>query len=715
MGGPPDSVVLTHPANWSTFKVELLLQAADLADVSSATTCVEPVAAARQYVESHPTVAGSRICVFDLGGGTFDVAVLERTPGGFEVIGTPTGIEHLGGIDFDEALFHRVLDSAGIALADLDPDDPTIDGSLTRLRQDCVDAKEALSTDVVVNVSTRTAGRDIDIRLTRGEFDDLIRPAVRDTLRATDRALRSAQTSPEDLTAFVVVGGSSRIPFITESLISAYRRPIVRTTHPKHDIALGATRGQLARSDVPAAGPRHAAAPSDPLLSNRSTVIGPTVGRPSIERDPSSASEGELPERTPDDGPRPSEDGQPPAEAKKALVGPTFTARNPSDQQRRRRLAAWVAAAVVVVVVAVFTVTAVVRDWWGGSTEIGALSTPDASPSPSSPLLSTSLSSVATESPTPSTGTDVSSSPAASPTPISAAQLSLPRSAIPLPETSMVGTREVSESHDLYVIDSLTGQVGRRLTANGGDGAVLSPDRRSVIYTMWGGTQGSIMVVAADGSGNRNLFGTDIAGCDHYLTPAWNPTQQDELVLPCVTADSKFSMRLIRLDGTILRDFATEGGWATSPTISPDGQTLAYDYNADPALPGGSIRTELINGTAAPINLTGPVTDTQPIWSPDGAEIIFRREQTDDHRFGVLFVMAADGSMQRSLRASLADEREPAWSPDGTEIVFRSNRDQNDPAQYRFLIMDSDGANVRPLSPNDSEQAFPSVIAWGRR
>ena len=108
--------------------------------------------AARTKVE-----VGERIAVYDLGGGTFDVCVLEKRADGFAVLGTPDGVEHLGGADIDEAMTQLVLRALADRLDGVDLDDPAMTIGLARLRRDCVDGKEALSTetDVAVPVALR--------------------------------------------------------------------------------------------------------------------------------------------------------------------------------------------------------------------------------------------------------------------------------------------------------------------------------------------------------------------------------------------------------------------------------------------------------------------------------------------------------------------------------------------------------------------------------
>ena len=147
MGGAPTRIALTHPANWGPYKLDLLAETARLAGVVDPVTLTEPEAAAWYYASQQRVEPGETIAVYDLGGGTFDAAVLRRTPTGYELIGRPTGIEHLGGVDVDEAVMAHVRQSLGADFDDLDPSDPSVAAMAANLRRDCIDAKEALSND----------------------------------------------------------------------------------------------------------------------------------------------------------------------------------------------------------------------------------------------------------------------------------------------------------------------------------------------------------------------------------------------------------------------------------------------------------------------------------------------------------------------------------------------------------------------------------------
>jgi actin-like ATPase involved in cell morphogenesis len=242
-GGPPDGIVVCHPANWGDFKKDVLHQAiarADLAQV--ATTVTEPEAAAIHYASQERVAPGSVVAVYDLGGGTFDAAVLRRrdTGPGWEIVGEPQGVEHLGGVDFDEAVFRHVTGTLGGAMDTLDLDDPASMAAVARLRRDCVEAKEALSSDTDVAIPVLLPSLQTEVRLTRSEFEEMVRPSLVDSVAALRRAMRSAGIAPEDVHTVLLVGGSSRIPLVAELVGSELRRPVAVDAHPKHGTALGA-------------------------------------------------------------------------------------------------------------------------------------------------------------------------------------------------------------------------------------------------------------------------------------------------------------------------------------------------------------------------------------------------------------------------------------------------------------------------------------------
>ena len=239
-GGPADAIALTHPANWGPYKLDLLTQAARHADLHVARWLTEPEAAATYYASQERIEAGSIVAVYDLGGGTFDVSILRKRDDGFDILGTPEGVERLGGIDFDQAVFAHVISALGGAVESLDPDDPAVVAAVARLRRECTEAKEALSSDTDAAIPVVLPTLQTEVRLTRGEFENMIRPALNETIVAMQRALRAAQVTPEQVSAVLLVGGSSRIPLVAQLVAGEIGRPIAVDANPKDAICLGA-------------------------------------------------------------------------------------------------------------------------------------------------------------------------------------------------------------------------------------------------------------------------------------------------------------------------------------------------------------------------------------------------------------------------------------------------------------------------------------------
>jgi YVTN family beta-propeller protein len=239
-GAKPEVVALTHPANWGPFRRELFENVARSAGLTEPVYTTEPEAAAAHYASTRPLGEGEVLAVYDLGGGTFDATVLRRTAQGFEILGTPEGIERLGGADFDAAIFAHVNYLAGGALGELDLSDPKTVVALARLRQDCTLAKEALSVDAEATIPVFLPNRHFEVTLTRGELEGMIRGPIESTIGTVDRVLRAAQVDRTTLAAVLLVGGSSRIPLVAQMVSEAFGRPTVVGAHPKHAVALGA-------------------------------------------------------------------------------------------------------------------------------------------------------------------------------------------------------------------------------------------------------------------------------------------------------------------------------------------------------------------------------------------------------------------------------------------------------------------------------------------
>ncbi len=299
-GGPAGRLAVTHPANWGPYKQDLLAQAIRMADLPGAVTLTEPQAAAISYAANERVEPGAIVAVYDLGGGTFDAAVLRKTVEGFEILGDPEGIERLGGIDLDEAVMAHVRRNLGDVFDGLDLDDETILSSLARLRRECVDAKEALSSDTEVAIPVLLPSLQTEVRLTRGEFEQLVRPTLSDTVAALRRALTSAGVQPDDVATVLLVGGSSRIPLVAELVSDAFGRPIAVDAHPKHAVALGAANAaaiEASHAGAPTADPEMAGAVAVAARATETAPLAtaaaatPAAADPSADAAPTSVSD----------------------------------------------------------------------------------------------------------------------------------------------------------------------------------------------------------------------------------------------------------------------------------------------------------------------------------------------------------------------------------------------------------------------------------------
>jgi molecular chaperone DnaK (HSP70) len=206
-GGPPDGLVVSHPANWASYKRDLLTGA--LGELGlRATLVTEPEAAALHFAAGEGRVEpGRAVAVYDFGGGTFDAAVLRREPDGCRILGSPDGVEDLGGAEIDDVVLAHVWRSLGEAR----PDDAADLASVATLKRDAVEAKEHLSDDVEALIPVRGGDGRRLVVLRRSELEEGIEDQLQRTITALERAVRRSGVPAADLSAIVLVGGSSRI------------------------------------------------------------------------------------------------------------------------------------------------------------------------------------------------------------------------------------------------------------------------------------------------------------------------------------------------------------------------------------------------------------------------------------------------------------------------------------------------------------------------
>jgi len=266
-GSAPSQVCLTHPASWEQHRQDALLEAAKIAGLPRPRLMAEPVAAAVHLAGDNPVPAGAMVAVYDLGGGTFDAAVLRRTENEFELAGAPGGVDHLGGEDFDRALYAHLVET--VAGEDLDASESLLNSEERQWRRASADllgkarlAKEALSRQGSYTVYA-LAPVDRELRVTREELDGLIRDDIVTTVTELEATAARAHVPLQKLAAVYLVGGSSRLPIVASVVGERLGRvPDVRDD-PKAVVALGAAEAIAATlKPAPLANP---AAATDPI------------------------------------------------------------------------------------------------------------------------------------------------------------------------------------------------------------------------------------------------------------------------------------------------------------------------------------------------------------------------------------------------------------------------------------------------------------------
>lgn len=230
LGGELTGAVITVPAYFDDAQRQATKDAARLAGLNVLRLLNEPTAAAIAY--GLDNASEGTFVVYDLGGGTFDVSVLQLTKGLFEVKAT-NGNSALGGDDFDHRLFCQLLEQNG--LSQLNEQDSQLLISLVRA------AKESLTTETSTTIrATLSDGHNINTTITRQEFHNLTQPLVAKTIEPVKQALKDAGISKTDVKGVIMVGGSTRMLHVQQAVATFFGQTPLNNLNPDQVVALGA-------------------------------------------------------------------------------------------------------------------------------------------------------------------------------------------------------------------------------------------------------------------------------------------------------------------------------------------------------------------------------------------------------------------------------------------------------------------------------------------
>jgi Fe-S protein assembly chaperone HscA len=223
-----DRAVITVPAYFNDAQRTATRDAGRLAGLEVLRIVNEPTAASLAYGLDRRD--RGIIAVYDLGGGTFDISILKVEDGVFQVLAT-NGDTHLGGDDIDRLLVELVLREIGGGSSRSGEDIQTIRKAVIAAKHDLTDGEEA---------EIRVESLDYGRRITRGEFEQLIRPLVERTIQPVRQALADAGLEPSEVDEAVLVGGSTRVPLVRRIVSELFGRTPHSELNPDEVVALGA-------------------------------------------------------------------------------------------------------------------------------------------------------------------------------------------------------------------------------------------------------------------------------------------------------------------------------------------------------------------------------------------------------------------------------------------------------------------------------------------
>ena len=242
IGEPISEAVITVPAYFSDAQRQATKDAGKIAGLEVKRIINEPTAAALAYGIDKDVTASQKVLIFDLGGGTFDVSILEMGDGVFEVLAT-SGNNKLGGDDFDNKIVEWIIkEFKALENVDLTQDKT----AMQRVREAAEKAKIDLSGVTKTKISlpfiamANGAPKHLDLELTKAKFDALTEDLVKKTIAPTKQALKDAGLEAKDIAKVILVGGSTRIPAVYDAVKDFLGKDPYKGINPDECVALGA-------------------------------------------------------------------------------------------------------------------------------------------------------------------------------------------------------------------------------------------------------------------------------------------------------------------------------------------------------------------------------------------------------------------------------------------------------------------------------------------
>lgn len=229
LGGELMGTVVTVPAYFDDAQRQATKDACELAGLNVLRLINEPTAAAVAYGLDKKSMG--HFVVFDLGGGTFDVSILNLSKGLFEVLATH-GDANLGGDDFDQAIVNFLNDKYKLKVKDIE-----VQALVSILSREI---KESLSTKNEVVIEEKISDIEIKETFTQEQFKTLVQDLIEQTLKATKSALSDAQIINDQIDGIIMVGGSTRMPCIQEAVKNLFKTDLLNDLNPDEVVALGA-------------------------------------------------------------------------------------------------------------------------------------------------------------------------------------------------------------------------------------------------------------------------------------------------------------------------------------------------------------------------------------------------------------------------------------------------------------------------------------------